>query len=68
MMTFFLIAYHIVLVSAVYWTAYRTGYKACRDESRRQAEIHAEPLKKILESLNMDAEALLNEKQDDKRK
>ncbi len=67
-MSFFLIVYHVVLVSAVYWTAYRTGYNTCQDESRRQAEAQTEPLKEILERLNMDAEALMNEKQDDKRK
>ena len=66
-MTLFLIAYHIVLVSAVYLTAYRTGYKTCQEESRRQAATQAEPLKEVLERLNMDAEALLNEKRDDRR-
>ena len=68
MTTFLLITYHLILVSAVYWTAYRTGYKTCLDESRRQAEAHTAPLKEILEKLNLDAEALLNDKHDDHRK
>ncbi len=64
MMTFMLITYHIVLVSAVYWTAYRTGYNACADESRRQAEAHVAPLREALERLNLDTDALLDDKRD----
>ncbi len=67
MITFMLITYHIILVSAVYWTAYRTGYSARADESRRRAEAHVAPLKEILEKLNMDADALLEDKRN-KRK
>lgn len=68
MMTLILIAYHLILVTAVYWTAYRTGYNACRDESRRLAEAHATPLTEILEKLNLDVDQLLNdERKDDRR-
>ncbi len=62
MITLMLITYHVILVSAVYWTAYRTGYNTCAAESRRQAEAHVAPLKEILERLNLDAEALLEDK------
>ena len=61
MMTLLLITYHIILVVAVYWTAYRTGYGACADETRRQAEAQVEPLREILEKLNLDTEALLDD-------
>ncbi len=61
MMTLLLITYHIILVVAVYGTAYRTGYGACADETRRQAEAQVAPLREILESLNLDAEALLGD-------
>ncbi len=63
MMTLMLIVYHVVLVSAVFWTAYRTGYKACADESRRKAEAHVAPLREILEKLNLDAGAFLDDKE-----
>jgi hypothetical protein len=66
MMTFILIAYHLVLVTAVFWTAYRTGYKACREESRRLAEAYANPLTEILEKLNLDADKLLNDDHDER--
>jgi hypothetical protein len=65
MMTLMLITYHIALVSAVFWTAYRTGYRACADDSRRKAEAQVGPLREILERLNLDAETLLNDKRDD---
>ena len=60
-MTLLLITYHIVLVTAVFWTAYRTGYRASADESRRQAEAQVAPLREILERLNLDAEAFLDD-------
>ena len=62
--TLFLILFHIVLVTAIYITAYRTGYKVCRDESRRQAEAYAAPLTAMLERLNLDIENFLDDKKD----
>ena len=50
--TLFLIIVHIVFVTAVYITAYRIGYGACRDQSRRRAEACTAPLTTILEELN----------------
>ncbi len=67
MMTLLLITYHIILVAAVYCTAYRTGYGACADETRRQAEAQVEPLREILERLNLDTEALLDDKRNNRR-
>ena len=67
MMTGLVIVFQIILVTAVYWTAYRTGYKACAYESRRQAAANAAPLVDILEGLNLDAEALIGDRSDDQK-
>jgi len=62
--TLFLIFFHIVFVTAIYITAYRTGYGVCRDHSRRQAEACSAPLSEILEQLNLDIESFLDDDQD----
>lgn len=62
--TVFLIIFHIVLVSAIYITAYRTGYGVCRDQSRRQAEARTAPLAEILAELNLDIEKFLEDDKD----
>jgi len=59
-----LILLHIVCVTALYMTAYRTGYKAGRDESRRRAEAYAAPLTEMLERLNLDIDNFLDDKKD----
>ena len=59
-----LILFHIVWVTAVYIAAYRTGYKACRDESQRRAEAYAAPLTELLERLNMDIETFIEDEKD----
>lgn len=67
MITFLLIVYHILLVTAVFWTAYRTGYNACRAESQRLAKAYATPLTEILEKLNLNTDEFLNDKGSDDR-
>ena len=62
--TFFLILLHIVFVTALYITAYRTGYGVCRDKSRRQGETRTAPLMETLEQLNLDIERFLDDDQD----
>ncbi len=64
-MTWLLIALHIIMVTAVYWTAYRTGYKASLAESRRQAMDGAAPLIETLEKLNLDVDEFLDDKRRD---
>ena len=59
-----LIIIHIVCVTAVCISAYRAGFKAGWDESRRQAEAYAVPLTQMLERLNLDVETFLNDKQE----
>ena len=61
-MTWLLIAFHIIMVTAVYWTAYRSGYKAGLTVSRRQVEASTAPLTEILEKLNLDPDEFLNDK------
>jgi len=61
--TLLLIFLHIVFVTALYITAYRTGYGVCRDKSRRQAEIRTAPLMETLEQLNLDIERFLDDDQ-----
>ena len=56
--------FHIAVVTAVYITAYRTGYKVCEEESRRQAAAYAAPLTEMLERLNLDIESFLDDRQD----
>lgn len=60
----FLIFFHIIFVTAIYITAYRTGYGACRNKSRQQAEARAVPLTEILEQLNLDIEKFLDNDKD----
>ena len=62
--TLILIIFHIVIVSAVYITAYRTGHRACREESRRQVEACTAPLTEMLEQLNLDIDKFLDDKKD----
>jgi len=62
--TLFLIMFHIVFVTAIYITAYRTGYGVCRNQSRRQAEACSAPLMEILEQLNLDIERFLDDDHD----
>ena len=62
--TLFLFIIHIILVTAVYITAYRTGYGVCRDEALRQASNEALPLTRILEELNLDIETFLDDDKD----
>ena len=61
--TLFLIFFHIVFVTAIYITAYRTGYGACQDLSRRRTEACTAPLRTILEELNLDIERFLDDDQ-----
>lgn len=65
MMTWLLIAFHIIMVTVVYWTAYRTGYHARVAESRRRANDSATPLIETLEKLNLDVDEFLNDKRHD---
>ena len=65
MMTCLLIAFHIIMVTGVYWTAYRTGYNARDAESRRQAMDGAAPLIETLEKLNLDVDEFLDDKRRD---
>lgn len=62
--TLFLIIFHIVIVTAIYISAYRTGYGVCRDQSRRQAEACSAPLTEILEQLNLDIGKFLDDDKD----
>lgn len=62
--TLFLIVIHIILVTAVYITAYRTGYGVCRDDALRKAGDETQPLKRILEELNLDIETFLDDDKD----
>jgi hypothetical protein len=59
-----LIVVHIVCVTAVCISAYRAGFKACRDESKRQAESYAIPLAQMLEQLNLDIETFLDDRKE----
>jgi hypothetical protein len=61
---FILIGIHVVSVTAIYISAYRAGFKVCRDESQRRAETYTAPLAEILERLNMDIETLLDDEKD----
>ena len=65
MMTWLLIAFHIIMVTGVYWTAYRTGYNARVAESRRRVKEDAAPLIETLEKLNLDVDEFLNDKRSD---
>ena len=67
MLTLLLIVDHILLVTAVYWTAHRTGYNACRAQSQRLAQAYATPLTQTLEKLNLSTEEFLNDKSNDDR-
>lgn len=62
--TLFLIVFHIVIVTAIFITAYRTGYRTCQQESRRNVEAYTAPLTEILEQLNLDIDNILDEKKD----
>ncbi len=62
--TLFLTIFHVVIVAAIYITAYRTGYRSCQAESRRHAEEYTAPLTKMLEELNLDIERFLEDKKD----
>jgi len=55
-----LIFFHIIFVTALYITAFRTGYGVCRNKSRQQAEARTAPLTEILEQLNLDIEKFLD--------
>ena len=59
-----LILLHIIGVAVLYASAYRTGYKVGRDESRRRAEAYAQPLTEMLERLNLDIDNFLDDKED----
>ena len=65
MMTWLLIVFHIIMVTFVYWTAYRTGYNARFAEFRRRAKDGAAPLIETLEKLNLDVDEFLNDKRQD---
>ena len=62
--TLFLLLLHIAVVTALFITAYRTGYKSCLDESRRHAAAYAAPLVEMLERLNLDIENFLDDKKE----
>ena len=59
-----LIIIHIVCVSALYVSAYRTGFKVCQEESQRWAEANVAPLTEILERLNMDIKTFNDDEKD----
>jgi hypothetical protein len=59
-----LIVVHIVCVASIYISAYRTGFKVCRDESLRRAEAYAAPLAEMLEQLNLDMDAFVDDEKD----
>ena len=65
MMTGLLIAFHIIMVTVVYGTAYRSGYNARVAESRRRAKDGAAPLIETLEQLNLDVDEILGDKRQD---
>jgi hypothetical protein len=60
----FLIFFHIIFVTAIYITAYRTGYAVCRNKSRQLAKDRAIPLMEVLEQLNLDTEKFLDNDKD----
>lgn len=59
-----LIVIHIVCVTTVYISAFRTGFKVSRDESRRQAQACVAPLAEMLERLNLDIDAFIDDEKD----
>lgn len=59
-----LIIMHIVCVTSIYISAYRTGFNVCRDESLRRAEAYAAPLAEMLEQLNLDIESFVDDEKD----
>ena len=65
MTTCLLIAFHIIMVTVVYGSAYRSGYNARVDESRRRANDGAAPLIETLEQLNLDVDEILGDKRQD---
>jgi hypothetical protein len=62
----FALIYHVILVAAVYITAYRTGFKACQLTFRRRAARDTAPLAKMLEQLNLKVEDFLDERNDER--
>ena len=64
-MTWLLIVFHIIMVTFVYCTAYRTGYNARVTELRRRAKDGVAPLIETLEKLNLDVDEFLNDKRHD---
>ncbi|MGD8241636.1 MAG: hypothetical protein PVF59_02335 [Desulfobacterales bacterium] len=65
MMTWLLIVFHIIMVTVVYGTAYRTGYNARIAELRRRDEDGAAPLIETLEKLNLDVNEFIDDKRQD---
>lgn len=59
-----LIIVHIVCVTSIYISAFRTGFNACRDESLRRAETYVAPLAEMLEQLNLDIESFDDDEKD----
>ena len=64
METFLLVLVHSIAVTALYVSAYRTGFAVCEPNTRRQAEACAAPLTEMLERLNLDIDTILEEPDD----
>jgi|GEM_PF-2337381 len=62
--TLILVLFHIVIVTVVFISAYRTGYRTCQQESRRNVEAYTAPLTKVLEQLNLDIDKILDDEKD----
>ena len=64
----FILIYHAILVTAVYITAYRTGFEACRRAFRCKTALGTAPLVDMLERLNLKVEDFLDERENDRRR
>jgi len=62
----FVLIYHVILVAAVYITAYRTGFKTCQLVFRRKAAHGTAPLAEMLAQLNLKVEDFLDERNDER--
>ena len=61
METILLIIMHSIAVTALYFSAYRTGFAVCETNTRRRAEACVAPLAEMLERLNLDIDTIMEE-------
>jgi hypothetical protein len=59
-----LLLVHGIAVTALYISAYRTGFAVCETNTRRRAEACVAPLAEMLERLNLDIDAFIEEPDD----